>query len=102
MSTICVATALHTFKYDTPVAPLQQGVIWRVNGVFKLAHVIDLKQIQQIINFRRNMCMILAYKAPPRAFHRIGASRNWRYEPTVHLLQKTTDMRDSDFLRGRS
>jgi len=31
-------------------SPLQQGVEWRVNGMFKLAHVIDLKQIQNIID----------------------------------------------------
>lgn len=45
-----VTTALHIFRYDTPVVPLQQGVVWRVNGVFKLAHIIDLKQIQNIID----------------------------------------------------
>jgi len=50
MAIIQVATALHIFKYDTPVVPLQQGVVWRVNGVFKLAHIIDLKQIQNIID----------------------------------------------------
>jgi len=50
MAIIQVATALHIFKYDTPVVPLQQGVVWRFNGVFKLAHVIDLKQIQNIID----------------------------------------------------
>jgi len=50
MAIIQVATALHIFKYDTPVVPLQQGVVWRVNGVFKLAHVIDLKEIQNIID----------------------------------------------------
>jgi len=49
MAIIQVATALHIFKYDTPVVPLQQCVVWRGNGVFKVAHVIDLNKIQNII-----------------------------------------------------
>ncbi|KAH8295567.1 hypothetical protein KR054_009054 [Drosophila jambulina] len=28
----------------------KQGVVWRVNGVFKLAHLMDLRQIQNIID----------------------------------------------------
>jgi len=52
MAIIQVATALHNFKYYTPVVPLQRGVAWHVNGVFRLAHVINLKKIQNIIGVR--------------------------------------------------
>lgn len=49
MALVHTASFLHIFRYDTPVVPLQQGVVWRVNGGFKLAHVIDLQQLQQVI-----------------------------------------------------
>lgn len=45
-----IVAALHVFKYDAPVIPLQQGIVWRVNGVFKLVHVIDLRELQQVID----------------------------------------------------
>jgi len=49
LALVHTASFLHIFRYDTPVVPLQQGVVWRVNGGFKLAHVIDLQQLQQVI-----------------------------------------------------
>jgi len=54
MANIQVATALHIFKYDTPVVPLQQGVVWRVDVVFKLAHEIDSLQKLDVMMARVN------------------------------------------------
>ncbi|KPU75600.1 uncharacterized protein Dana_GF22731 [Drosophila ananassae] len=44
------ASAARLFKYDAPVVPLQQGAVWRINGVFKLVHVIDLSRMMQLVD----------------------------------------------------
>lgn len=41
--------AAEIFKYETPLAPLQKGTVWRVNGQFKLAHVIVLSRLGSLI-----------------------------------------------------
>nr|XP_036678367.1 uncharacterized protein LOC118879575 isoform X2 [Drosophila suzukii] len=58
-STIYVAATLHIFKCDAPVVPLQQGTVWRTNGVFKLAHVINLGRMQQLIDQVANEATII-------------------------------------------
>ncbi|KRJ98756.1 uncharacterized protein Dyak_GE28421 [Drosophila yakuba] len=41
--------AVDIFKYEAPVVPLQEGTVWRVNGQFKLAHVIDLAKLEALV-----------------------------------------------------
>lgn len=48
MAAHTVAT-LHIFKYDASVVPLQQGIVWQVNGVFNLAYLINLELFQNIV-----------------------------------------------------
>ncbi|KAH8323677.1 hypothetical protein KR067_009813 [Drosophila pandora] len=38
------------YKYDAPVVPLQQGGVWRINGMFKLVHVIDISRMMQLVD----------------------------------------------------
>ncbi|EDW89899.2 uncharacterized protein Dyak_GE12971 [Drosophila yakuba] len=44
-----MAGAADIFKYEAPLVPLQKGTVWRVNGHFKLAHVIDLGRLEPLI-----------------------------------------------------
>jgi len=50
LTIIQIVAAVHVFKYDAPVIPLQNGVVWRINGVFKLAHVVNLERMQCVVN----------------------------------------------------
>jgi len=93
MAIIQVATTLHIFKYDTPVVPLQQGVVWRVNGMFKLAHVIDLKQIQNIIDKTTEETSVVTDTRVARLIsHYLKKSNRWHYKndfgtPTASVLR---------------
>jgi len=77
MAIVHVATAFHILRYDAPAIPLQQGVERRVNGVFKLAHIIDLQQLQQIIDKTTDEASLITDS-------RIGAL-------VCHYLQNATD-----------
>lgn len=44
----CVVSPAHVFKYEGPVIPLQYGEVWRINGVFKLAHLVDLAKMNRL------------------------------------------------------
>ncbi|XP_046866703.1 uncharacterized protein LOC124460247 isoform X1 [Drosophila willistoni] len=54
------ASAAHFFNYDSPVIPLQQGYVWRVSGVFRLIHVINLLEFQQAIQTTREESTLLS------------------------------------------
>ncbi|KPU74981.1 uncharacterized protein Dana_GF27908 [Drosophila ananassae] len=43
-------SAARIYKYDAPVVPLQQGGVWRINGIFKLVHVIDISRMMQLVD----------------------------------------------------
>lgn len=45
--------AADVFKYEAPLVPLQEGTVWRVNGHFKLAHVIDLRKFESLVQDTR-------------------------------------------------
>lgn len=36
-------------KYEAPLVLLQERTVWRVNGQFKLAHVIDLARLEALV-----------------------------------------------------
>lgn len=38
----------HVYKYEGPVIPLQHGEVWRTNGVFKIAHLVDLAKMNRL------------------------------------------------------
>lgn len=45
--------AADVFKYEAPLVPLQEGTVWRVNGHFKLAHAIDLRRFESLVQEAR-------------------------------------------------
>lgn len=45
----CVVSSAHVYKYEGPVIPLQHGEVWRINGVFKLAYLVDLAKINRLV-----------------------------------------------------
>ncbi|KAH8333222.1 hypothetical protein KR067_005406 [Drosophila pandora] len=48
--TLLYKPAARIYKYDAPVVPLQQGGVWRINGMFKLVHVIDISRMMQLVD----------------------------------------------------
>lgn len=67
--------AADIFKYEAPLVPLQEGTVWRVNGQFKLAHVIDLRRLESLVQeVRREAVQLTDSRIAALAAHYVEES----------------------------
>lgn len=81
--------AADIFKYEAPLVPLQEGTVWRVNGQFKLAHVIDLRRLESLVDeVRREAVQLTDSRIAALAAHYVEESEeglDWGFTGCVGL-----------------